>query len=137
MAARLHSVAIHLLRRVRRGDPGSGLTPSRLSVLSVLVFGGPRTPTELAEAEQVTGPTMTRLLRGLEADGYVDRTPSPTDGRSVIMSATPRARVALEEARGRRIRHMRELLEELSESEWRRLADATALLEAALRGERA
>ena len=40
-ADRLHSAAIHLLRRVSREDAGSGVSPPRLSALSVLVFAGP------------------------------------------------------------------------------------------------
>ncbi len=43
IADRLHSAAIHLLRRVRKQDAASGEGPARLSALSVLVFGGPMT----------------------------------------------------------------------------------------------
>src|SRR5919204_112311 len=50
-ADRFHSAAIHALRHVRREDPTSGLSAARLSALSVLVFGGPRTLGELALAE--------------------------------------------------------------------------------------
>src|SRR5687767_115077 len=89
IASRLHSASIHLLREVRRQDPESGLSPARLSALSVLVFGGPRTLGALAAAEQVTAPTMTRLVAALEADGYLSRRPSPSDRRAVIVDATP------------------------------------------------
>jgi hypothetical protein len=54
VADQLHSAAIHLLRRVRRADVESGISPARLSVLSVLVFGGPQTLGTLARAEQVS-----------------------------------------------------------------------------------
>jgi len=57
----LHSAAIHLLRRVRKQDTKTGEGPARLSALSVLVFGGPKTLGELAAAEQVRPPTMTRI----------------------------------------------------------------------------
>ena len=44
IADRLHSLAIHVLRRVAVADERSGVTAPRLSVLSVLVLGGgPRT----------------------------------------------------------------------------------------------
>lgn len=137
VATRLHSVAIHLLRRLRVEDGATGLTPARLSALSVLVFGGPTTPSELAAAEQVSGPTMTRLIRDLESEGLVARTPNPEDGRSVVIHATAAAQRILEEGRSRRIRHMRELLEGLSSGDWSVLDRATRLLEQTLSAQRA
>jgi len=60
VAARsINSGAIHLLRGMREVDRQAGLTPARLSALSVVVFGGPRTLGRLAEIEGVAGPTMT------------------------------------------------------------------------------
>jgi DNA-binding MarR family transcriptional regulator len=88
-ATHLNSVAIHLLRRLRREDAALGVCGARLSALSVLVFGGARTIGKLAEAEGVTPPSMTRLITAMEAEGLVRRAPSPTDGRSVIITATP------------------------------------------------
>ncbi len=73
VADRLHSASIHLLRRLRRQDDASGVTAPHLSALSVLVFGGARTLGELAAAEQVTPPSMTRIVRNLEAGGLVAR----------------------------------------------------------------
>ena len=71
VADRLHSAAIHLLRRIRKVDEASGLSAARLSALSVLVFGGATTVGALARAEQVSAPTMSRLVSGLERDGFV------------------------------------------------------------------
>src|SRR3954463_14052103 len=65
LADRLHSTAIHLLRRVRKQDVAIGQGPARLSALSVLVFGGPKTLGELAAAEQVKPPTMSRIVAGV------------------------------------------------------------------------
>ncbi|HKP74962.1 MAG TPA: MarR family transcriptional regulator, partial [Longimicrobiaceae bacterium] len=81
VADRLHSASIHLLRRVRRRDEESGITAPHLSALSVLVFGGPCTLGELAEAEQVRPPSITRIVRNLEAQGLVERAADPDDGR--------------------------------------------------------
>ncbi len=64
VADRLHSAAIHLLRRVRKQDAATGEGPARLSALSVLVFGGPMTLGQLAAAEQVKPPTMSRIVPG-------------------------------------------------------------------------
>jgi DNA-binding MarR family transcriptional regulator len=133
VAARLHSVAIHLLRRVRRVDEGMGLSPARASALSVLVFGGERTIGELAAAEQVTAPTMTRLVTGLEKDGYLKRSSDPLDGRVTRVSATPKGRKVLEEGRDRRVAELLEMLTSLSASEQATVERAVALLERALR----
>ena len=101
-ADRIHSAAIHLLRRVREVDEEMGITPARASALSVLVFGGPRTLTELARAEQVTPPTMSRLVAAMEREGLVRRSPHEQDARSVRLHATTKARRILERGRARR-----------------------------------
>src|SRR5882762_3336907 len=71
-ADRLHSAAIHLLRRVRQQDVASGVGPAQLSALSVLVFGGVKTLGELAVAEQVKPPTMSRIVSGLARSRLVE-----------------------------------------------------------------
>src|SRR3954468_14349028 len=88
VADRLHSAAIHLLRRLRTEDTASGLTAPRLSALSVIVFGGPLTLGALAAAEQVRPPTMTRLVAALEQAGLVARELDPDDRRHVLLRAT-------------------------------------------------
>src|SRR6188508_2981688 len=88
LADRWHSLAIHLLRRLRREDVKAGLTGPRLSALSVIVFGGPITLGDLAAAEQVRPPTMTRLVRALEHEQLVRREKDPSDGRVVRLLAT-------------------------------------------------
>ncbi|MGH7446467.1 MAG: MarR family winged helix-turn-helix transcriptional regulator, partial [Longimicrobiales bacterium] len=111
---RLHSLAVHLLRYARAEDTATGLSAARLSVLSVLVFGGSRTVTELAAAEQVAAPTMTRLLQGLERDGYVRRRRDAADGRIVRVTATAKGRRALEAGRRARVRRVEEVTGALS-----------------------
>ena len=66
LATEINSVAIHLVRRVRRTDVELGVPPAQLSALSVLVFGGEQTLSALASAEQVAAPTITRIVQGLE-----------------------------------------------------------------------
>src|SRR5262245_60359934 len=89
IATALHSAAIQLLRRVRREYDRLGISAARLSALSVLVFGGPMRLTDLARAEQVKPPTMTRIVAALEADGFVTRSAVPDDARAVRLEATP------------------------------------------------
>lgn len=129
VAARLHSAAIHLLRRVRRDDPLMELTPARAAVLSVLVFGGPRSPGELAAIEQVAAPTMTKLVNGLVRDGYVRKRSHPDDGRAVVITATAKAKRALQAGRRRRIQLLQKLFEDLSDGEWEILDRAAGIME--------
>ena len=129
VADRLHSAAIHLLRSLRREDDRSGLSAPRLSALSVLVFAGPLTLGELAAAEQVRPPTMTRLVQALEADGLVSRTPDPSDGRVTRLAATPRGRRLLAAGRARRVAALARRLCELPSAERLALAHAAAAIE--------
>lgn len=129
LADQLHAAAIHLLRRLRTVDTASGLTAPRLSALSVIVFGGPLTLGALAAAEQVRPPTMTRLVRALERDGLVTRAADPSDGRQVLLQATPAGRQLLEEGRNRRTASLARRLAALSSEELNGLSQAAALLE--------
>ena len=102
LAIEVNSLSIHLVRYARRADESLGVPPARLSALSVLVFGGDRTITELAEAEQVSRPTISRVVDGLESMGLARRVPNPDDARSVRIRATTKGRRVME--RGRRAR---------------------------------
>ena len=128
----LHSAAIHLLRRVRRADEASGLTAARLSALSVLVFGGPTTVGSLARAEQVSAPTMSRLVDALERDGLAVEEAHDRDGRAVVVRPTEQGRRLLQEGRERRIGEVANLLAELAPSELETLVAATSIVEDAL-----
>jgi len=128
LADRWHSLAIHLLRRLRREDTKAGLTGPRLSALSVIVFGGPITLGDLAAAEQVRPPTMTRLVRALESEQLVRREKDPDDGRIVRLRATAKGESLLHEGRTRRVRRLGEPLGELTTAERATLQDAAAIL---------
>jgi DNA-binding MarR family transcriptional regulator len=131
-ADRFHSAAIHALRHVAREDPSSGLSPARLSALSVLVFGGPRTLGELAAAEQVRPPTMTSIVHGLEEAGLVRRAADQHDGRVVRVHASPKGRRVLQRARERRIATLAERLAQLDPTQIELVRDAAELVEDAL-----
>jgi DNA-binding MarR family transcriptional regulator len=129
---RLHSAAIHLLRRLRVRDSASGIGPAQLSALSVLVFGGPRSLGELARAEQVRPPTMSRIVSGLERSGLVERK-TTDDKRRVRLEATARGTRILEQGRQRRVQALAEGLAGLSESELQQAARLAELLEQLVR----
>lgn len=128
-ADRLHSAAIHLLRRLRSEDSASGLSARRLSALSVIVFGGPLTMTELAEAEQVQPPTISRLVKELEWEGYVQRVTDVDDRRVQRVQATERGRELLQEGRARRVNVLAADIAALSAAEKSLLADVLPILE--------
>jgi DNA-binding MarR family transcriptional regulator len=129
VADRLHSAAIHLLRRVRRVDEESGLTAARLSALSVLVFGGPATLGALARAEQVSPPTMSRLVDALERDGLAVREPHSRDGRSVVIRATEDGRAILVLGRERRVSELAGLLATVDYESLEVLVEAAEIVE--------
>lgn len=129
IAEPLHRCAIHLLRLVRHVDAATGLSAARLSALSVLVFGGPCTVGALARAEQVSGPTMTKLVAGLERKGWVRRTPAPRDARVSLLSATPKATRLLQAGRTRRLTLLTKSLPAKGTAGHRALARALAPLE--------
>jgi DNA-binding MarR family transcriptional regulator len=129
LADRLHSSAIHLLRRLRGQDAAAGLSAPRLSALSVIVYAGPIRMSDLAAAEQVRLPTISRLVRELEREGYVERIPDENDGRVQRVQATHDGRKLLDAGRARRVRELASALSALTPGEQRTLADAATLLE--------
>ena len=133
VADSLHSAAIHLLRSVRRVDVASGLTAARLSALSVLVFGGPTTIGRLARAEQVSAPTMTRLVQALEREGLVTREAEEGDARAVRVRATAKGRRILVRGRERRVAELVRLLGQLPGEDLDAVRHAAATIEGLLR----
>lgn len=132
LAGRLNSVSIHLVRRARTADAALGVPPGQLSALSVLVFGGERTIAQLAAAEQVTSPTMTRIVDGLERARLATRHPHPDDRRATVVRATSRGRRVMETGRLRRVALLRELLAAMPEADLRSVRRAADALAAAI-----
>jgi len=133
VAGRLHSAAIRLLRTLRREDDGSGLSAPRLSALSVIVFAGPLSLAELAAAEQVKPPTMSRIVDALVERGLVTREAKPGDRRSVRIMATAQGSELLNAGRERRVRALVARLGQLADSERRALARGVEILERVVR----
>lgn len=133
VADRLHSTTIHLLRRVRKQDVASGEGPARLSALSVLVFGGPKTLGELAAAEQVKPPTMSRIVAGLARSKLVEITADPEDARRMRIRPTPSGVQLLQQGRQRRIADLAAQLRRLTPEELRKVAESTEILARLLR----
>jgi DNA-binding MarR family transcriptional regulator len=133
IADRIHSAAIRLLRALRRQDDKWGLSAPRLSALSVVVFAGPITLGDLARAEQVRPPTMTRLVQALEEHRLVTRAPDADDKRVAWIRATARGRRLLLRGRKARVRALAASLKSLDRSSVDTLDRAATLLEAVAR----
>lgn len=133
VADHLHSAAIHLLRRVRKQDVATGEGPARLSALSVLVFGGPKTLGELAAAEQVKPPTMSRIVSGLARDKLIEIASDPLDARRMHIRATDRGKSILQKGRERRIAYLAAHLDRLSSEELATLGEGVEILARLLR----
>jgi DNA-binding MarR family transcriptional regulator len=129
----LHSASIHLLRQLREEDLQLGLGPAQLSALSVLVFGGPQTIGALARIEQVSAPTVSRLVDALAAAGLATRNADAADGRVIRVAATPAGTALMQRGRRQRVRRLVGLLQELEPAELDNMGRAAARLAQLLR----
>jgi DNA-binding MarR family transcriptional regulator len=132
VADRLHSAAIHLLRRVRKQDVATGEGPARLSALSVLAFGGQKTLSELAAAEQVKPPTMSRIVAGLARNRLVNIMADSDDARRMHIRATSKGTRLLQKGRRLRIESLAAQLNALSPQELVKLGEAVEILQTIL-----
>jgi DNA-binding MarR family transcriptional regulator len=97
LAIQLRDAITRVNRRLRQTRPIGELTIAQISALQSLDTAGALTPRELADAERVQPPTMTRIVARLEERGLIQRTPHPTDGRQVILAPSPLGRELLVE----------------------------------------
>jgi DNA-binding MarR family transcriptional regulator len=128
LAGHLRLTIVRAARRLRQ-EAGTDLSPSLTAALSTVERHGPMTPSELASRERIQRPTATRVLARLAADGLVERTPDPQDGRSALVSATPAARALLAELRTRKTAFLAERLERLDAEDRAALDRAADILE--------
>ncbi|GAB3685527.1 MarR family winged helix-turn-helix transcriptional regulator [Angustibacter aerolatus] len=127
LAAELRVAVMRTSRRLRL-ESTDQISPGQFSVLAVLDRQGPSTPRELAVAEHVQPPSMTRTIGLLEELGLVARTDHPTDGRQVLMSLTDAGRATIRETRRRRDAWLAKRLAELEPHERATLQEAAAIL---------
>ena len=129
LAPQLRDAITRLNRRVRQARPVGDLTVTQVSALTSLQLAGALTPRELADAERVQPPTMTKIVAKLEERGLVQRTPHPTDGRQVILAPTEGGRAVLEQFERVRDEWLARRLTELSEAERNTLRQAAEILQ--------
>ncbi len=134
-AAHLRLVINRAARRMRQ-QAGTELSASNASALSSVEMHGPLTPSELAEIERIKRPSATRILRGLEEEGLVVRTPDPKDGRSALISLTGEGRERLRRLRQRKNAYLARRMRELDPGDVATLERAAEILERLLEGDR-
>jgi DNA-binding MarR family transcriptional regulator len=129
LADQLHSSAIRLLRSLRHADESSVLTASRLSALSVIVFSGQITLGDLAQAEQVRPPTMTRIVNALQQQQLVKKIADLDDRRLIRIAATAKGKRELLRGKARRVQQLARAILSLSVKERRNLRAALKIIQ--------
>ncbi|WP_375433067.1 MarR family winged helix-turn-helix transcriptional regulator [uncultured Friedmanniella sp.] len=130
LASELRPSVMRLARRLRQvADDREGLNPNQLSALAVLVNAGDLPIGELAAAERVQPPSMTRIVNGLEERALVTREPDPIDKRSSRVHLTPAGRQIVLANRRRRDQWLAVRIAELDEDEREVLRSAVRILE--------
>ena len=104
-----------------------GLSHGQLSALATVAKAGPLRFAELAQAEQVSAPGVTRIVADLEARELITRQADPDDGRAVLIQVTPAGTDALLRARAARTEVIAALIGNLDDAE---LTSVTAALPA-------
>lgn len=135
IAALLNDQFSRLSRQLRNIDMPDGMTPERLSALSVIERKGPISVTALADTEMVRPATMSRMVSALVDEGLVRRREDKNDGRGVLVTTTAKGKKAFQRAQQQRLQHFAQALNALSPdqlSAMRSLAAALERLTAAL-----
>ena len=129
VASALRLAVMRLARRLRGERSDTSLTISQIAALSTLERSGPLTPRELAAAERVQPPSMTRIAASLEAAGLVTRTDHPSDGRQVLLAASSEGVALVREDRRRRDAWLAQRLRDLPPEDVEVLRRAAVVLE--------
>lgn len=130
-ASRLRLVVTRTARKMRQ-EAGGDLTPTSLAALASIQRMAPLTPSELSDIEDVSRPTITRVVNNLLDAGLIRRDPDPRDGRSCLISTTEAGDAYLAERRSRKSAYMAEMLATLEPDEVEILSRAAGILDAAL-----
>ena len=124
----LRMAVLVLARRLRYQIAGDDVSSTETAVLGHLGRCGPMTPGQLARAEHVQPPSMTRVIELLERRRFVRRQPHPTDGRQVLLSRTAAGDAFAEASRELRTAWLLDRLDRLDPADRRAIASATDAL---------
>lgn len=128
--SRLRRAVMVLGRRLRQQAADGDLSATEMSVLGRVLRGEAVTPGQLAKAEHVQPPSMTKVLERLGEAGFLARRPHPDDGRQQLLSITDQGREFIERTREERNRWLAQHLDQLDDAQRTALQDALPALEA-------
>lgn len=128
LAGRLRPTIFRLARLLRQQDD-SGVAPALVSALATIDREGPLTLGDLAAREQLTPPSITKVVATLEEDGFVERVRDEHDRRVHYVAVTVKGRRLLQASRTRRTEWLATQLRELPAADIARLAGALEVLE--------
>jgi DNA-binding MarR family transcriptional regulator len=129
IAALLHERFARLSRQLRHMDLPSGMTPERLSTLSAIEQHGPISVTALADREMVRPATMSRMVSALVDEGLARRLEDKTDGRGVLVAATPKGKRTFQRARQQRLAQLAVALKTLPSDQLKGMRELALALE--------
>jgi DNA-binding MarR family transcriptional regulator len=122
-------LSVHRLARKLRREGRPEATPTLLSALATVERHGPLTAGSLAQHEQVTKPTCTRLIGALMEQNLVERSSDPSDGRVAWLQITSEGRRTLSRVRHRKDAYLAARMRQLTPDELETLERATEILE--------
>jgi DNA-binding MarR family transcriptional regulator len=128
VAVRLRTAVTRLNRRLRQQALGK-VSPAQASMLAMADRLGSPTLGELARAEQIQPPTMTRLVGTMVDAGFLSRFEDPADRRISRVSVTAAGRKELERIRKLKTAYLVEQIDGLDREDRERAAELVGLLE--------
>lgn len=103
LAAQLRETTTRLVKKLRKqSSTGEKLSLTERSTIALLDQHGWLLPSELASMEKITTQSMSQILNHLFELGYINREPSQTDKRKVIISLSDAGREVLYRVRNER-----------------------------------
>jgi DNA-binding MarR family transcriptional regulator len=129
LAASLGPALLRLVRQFRAGIPGLGLSPAQAMLLKRVQEWPGIGVSDLATAERIRRPTISSLLKQLEAAGLVRRLPPPADDRRRVgFTITPAGEALFDAVKDQWTAWLARRLEDVPEPGRRALADALPYL---------
>jgi DNA-binding MarR family transcriptional regulator len=115
LATRFRFALFPVVRQLRHHNVD--LTASQASALATIARRGPLTVGELAKAEHVSSPMITKIAKGLEEERLVTRTVDPLDKRVTQLAITKEGERRLERSRSRKNAWLAKQFDNLSAGE--------------------
>src|SRR3954462_11262568 len=127
LATKFRFALFPLVRQLRHHN--IDLSASQASALATISRRGPLTVGELAKAEHVSSPRVTKIAKGLEEDRLVTRTADPTDKRVTNLAITKEGERRLERSRSRKNAWLAKKLQGLGPDELKAIEAVIPVLE--------